>query len=307
MFAMGRRVVEFQAALCAADETMGQPKELNEVIKTMGQVWSGARPPSIVILATRIHLEQLTLTPTLEELWKDAGAEDFRIPLGLDYETLRPVGFNLLTDGNLFLVVGPSQRGKTTALQTFAQSCLEHMSDKVEVTVVDALGSGLAKTRYRTDSIAVVTNSDQFGKLTQKLLGIIGNRKQQVEKQKQLPTFDPRQVVSQFKRYIVLIDDLPLTLEQFKEHVSSFQNIMDQLDQAGITLVVSCGYPLQPGTNALVRRFTTNGVGLALSPDALEAFNARPLQRFSVPLPVGRGYLQTPSWQRRLQTSLPLS
>ncbi|HLC02131.1 MAG TPA: FtsK/SpoIIIE domain-containing protein [Anaerolineales bacterium] len=108
--------LEIQIALPTDSAAEDQIPALQSLAKSMRAAWSGPRPVEVRLLE-----EEVSLAAVLAQsggLPAPAGAGRLTTWIGLDDEQLLPVELDLTKAGSYFLVSGPPESGRTTALAT---------------------------------------------------------------------------------------------------------------------------------------------------------------------------------------------
>jgi len=147
----GPPALECQVASPASGEPGGDAEtELATLVAEMKQAWaaSGGRPPvSIGVLPSRALLRDLLSGWTAYRA-PCPPAVPLCVPLGLDDLTLKPIGVDLAADGPHFMIAGPPQGGKTTALISWVLALAECFpQEMVQFFLLDTFKGSLAALR----------------------------------------------------------------------------------------------------------------------------------------------------------------
>ncbi|MGH2619650.1 MAG: type VII secretion protein EssC [Anaerolineales bacterium] len=147
-FLSSKPPLEVQIALPARGSVEGQIQALQDIGARMDEMWDGSRPKPIQILE-----DQTSLAAVLQAGVRlaDQAKIDSLTWIGLDDSNLRPVEFDLAKLGSYFLICGPPESGKTTALATLALALAAiHGPGEIQFGLI----TPNRNERYRLDSLA---------------------------------------------------------------------------------------------------------------------------------------------------------
>jgi len=239
-------------------------QSLSQLVWAMNNTWQGKRPFAINTLADCIERKVL-----LSLALRDKGREHIQVPIGVSYETLKPVLVSLLHDTPLvWAVLGERRTGKTNFLQYLATYMTTHF-----VTQFQVLYFAFSKNaKITTDFPFEIYYRNEIESGFRKVEKIIED------------SFD--------KQTLLILDDAGIALGNptwNTEIKKWFLSEKDFFVVAGDAL----GNFQQHLTHPLVKQIKQNHVGLVLGkdPDALywlASVSARKYMQYR--FPVGRGF-----------------
>ena len=293
--------VEIQVALPTRASAKGQIQALKAMGSQMSGAWRGHRPQPVRILE-----EQVSLAEVL------AGAADsaqdpshqLRTWIGLDEERLRPVELDLDRIGSYFLICGPPESGKTTALATLALAFAAAHDPKA---VKFALVTPNRGERYRLEPLARLPHS--LGQATNS--SSLDSLLSQLASEMQARTGAEVDQHSKFEHILLLVDDYHLLLGRVStEVVDRLGELVSKAADAKVTTVLTLPSTLLSTLNdPIVRQAKSwrNGIWLR-STDSMESSLVGlriPSQLRGKELPAGRGFLFDPAGQILIQLASP--
>jgi len=145
--------VEVQIALPCQGAVGDQIRELQRLAKQMDQAWIGERPEPVQVLEGRVSLAQV-LAEGLES--PDHEHKPASSWIGFDDKNIKPIEFDPRRAGPYFLIAGPPESGKTTALATLALALAAAQRPE---SIQLALITPNRGERYRLDPLAKLPHS----------------------------------------------------------------------------------------------------------------------------------------------------
>jgi len=148
----GTSLLECQVALPVAGAA-GKDQEagLEALTRDMRQAWAAedhAPPMPIGELPPLVSLSDLVPPGSAERRLVHSLTAHLRVPIGLDDLTLAPIGLDLSADGPHFVITGPPQSGKTTALHAWLLALAETFpKEMVQFVLIDTFKNSLAVLR----------------------------------------------------------------------------------------------------------------------------------------------------------------
>ncbi|HEC36534.1 MAG TPA: type VII secretion protein EssC [Anaerolineae bacterium] len=285
----GTPVCEFQTALPVEASPEEQTQGLTAIVKAMAKAWEG-QPTSehIGVLRSRIPLSEVMTT------WQPQGG--LAVPIGLGDETLQPVTVDLKNDGPHFLVTGPPQSGKTTALYTWLHALSQNLpAEEVQFFLFDTFRRSLAPLRNLPHTHGYAISEDEQAAALENLERLLQARRAgQGEREPHL---------------VVVIDDGEFIPEAIKNKAAELARLYHPFGLhvilAGAVAEMTTGY------DPLRKQVKANRSGLLLGSNELQDaqvlnLTIPPSQRGRT-MPAGRGYLMRRGRARIVQVALPES
>ena len=293
----GERLLEFQAALPAAGETMTDRVDaLRECIREIARGWTGERAAPIRTLPTVLPLDDLLPQPA-----RLSGASQvaLAVPLARDAETLEPIELPL-TELPHFLIAGPPRCGKTTLLQTWALALAAcYAPERVTFAIVSLGGGQFQAFRALPHTIAYAGDGQQAAQRAQQLAAELDARRRWLDEAERGGRFDADGdgLLRQFPAIVLLIDDY----DQFAAGAAgAAKDLLEAQIRRGPrlglhTIVAGASAALRSAYGDNLAKFlreTKTGLLLGTTDNAdAEVFNLYLGNRGGSELPPGRGYL----------------
>jgi len=136
--------------------------ELPSLVATLGnqmrQSWQGELPRGIHAMTKVLDKNdfETVLTTSTHEL---SGAA---LPLGLDYDNLRPLIADITREGQFWTIIGPRQSGKSTGLTAFAYFSLKMLPLNVQITLMPLRKGPLSQINFYDDRLKIITQPDEM-------------------------------------------------------------------------------------------------------------------------------------------------
>ncbi|OGR29794.1 MAG: hypothetical protein A2139_11880 [Desulfobacca sp. RBG_16_60_12] len=295
--------IEMQVALPASEVAEEQITALQSLGATMSESWTGLRPQTVRILGDQVSIGEvlpqvmLTQPPASDELstW-----------IGLDDVNLAPVAFDLEKIGPYFIILGPPEGGKTTALATIALA-LGFACSHLRFRAV--LFSPKRGEVYPLDSLAKLPHVVGLSKSERSFDELLIQLENEVESREQA-----RDGAERARAHMMLaIDDYHLVANRLDPKlIERLERLVRHGPDLGITTVLSLPTTVASSLMDPIIRLVKswrNGLWLS-STESTEAASMGvriPLNLRNKAMPPGRGFLFSPSSQILLQVASPES
>jgi S-DNA-T family DNA segregation ATPase FtsK/SpoIIIE len=292
---------EIQIALPTESRPEEQIAGLQALAKSMSAAWSGPRPSQIRLLAEGVSLADM-LAPGVGQPPQGVSGKTSTW-IGLDDAQLLPVQFDLSKVGSYFLVSGPPESGRTTALATLATASAWQLPP-TQLRI--ALVTPNRAERYPLDplrEIPHVLGQAKSGKTLERLL-----ERLEAEVEARLTGESPGVSAA---RLLILVDDYHLLGGRVEpDLMKRLEGLARRGADAGVTTAISIpSTVLNTLADPLVRQVKAWRSGLWLrSTDIAETGSLGlrlPLEMRGKALPAGRGLLYDPAGQTLLQVASP--
>jgi len=227
----------------------------------------------------------------------------FKLPIGIDFDTLEVRSLDLEKEGPHFLIGGSVESGKTTLLKTIALSTAYCYSpQQVQLMLIDLNTPGLNALKGRLPHILASWNTAEEVKtgIPQFITEVVKARKAEVDAaekaEQKLPRFTP---------IFVLIDGYDSLLESMSTAergvMAQLTEIIPQGRQIGVYLFISVNTPIitSLGVDPVIKNLKNRRMAIALGGyDAIEPLAGStnwgvPRELHTRPQPAGRGFLVT--------------
>jgi S-DNA-T family DNA segregation ATPase FtsK/SpoIIIE len=291
--ARGKPPVDWQAALPAEGWTeMEQAAGFSELARTMRAAWNGTLTASVQDLPAHVDLRGLAKNT------RPAGT--LFAPLGLNFDTLEPVGFSLTGDGPTFLVAGATpQCGKTALLQTWLLGLMDRYTpERVRFTLVDFHARTLRSFRRCAHTEAYVDQASGVEDSLRNLLSECERRAEAAERayREDPDGFDRIRWLEQLPVHVVVIDDYDKFAAMCENGSRLLADCVARGGELGIFVLAAGNAAELPRDydDPLMQKMRRNGCGVLLNgAQELDQFNnARPPAGFRAEgMPAGRGFL----------------
>ncbi len=288
--------LEFQCAMPFAPEEQTL-EGFSAVLEAMGNAWSGPWPPDVEKLAESIPLSEIVR-------FEAAPA----ITVGKGLESLEPVGFSLVDDGPLFMIVSmTSGLGKTSALYLcLSQIVKNHKPRDLKVILIDYHSRTLrhfAKLPHLVNDGTVhthVTQREDLKGVVDWLSNEVSERRNKLAKAyaNSPQTFDDKSMVANLGKILLVIDDYESFVTSVPTDLNRLTKTIIEGEEVGVRLILTENHailgipPLR--SDELILRAKKYATGILLGGSAgLEAFNnvRPPNNQITANLLPGRGYL----------------
>jgi S-DNA-T family DNA segregation ATPase FtsK/SpoIIIE len=293
--------VEVQLALPARGMIGNQIQDLREQSKQMDQAWLGGRPRRVKILSDHIALSEV-----LSEGKEAAGDEegDLIAWIGLDDDNLMPVELDIQRVGSYFLIAGPPESGKTTALATLSLAlAAAHRPDSIQIAILTPNRA----ERYKLDELGKLPHIYGHAKTEKTLKPLI----EKLESEAETRLAKELQDGNKSAHIILMIDDYHLLAGRVgDELLARLEQLARKGADIGLTTVLTMPSTLL-GTIAepLVRQARAWKSGLWLqSTNSIESSSVGvliPPALRGKELSPGRGFLYDPGGQLLMQVASP--
>lgn len=290
--------LEFQTALPVQGGTdQEQAERLAELAEAMNRAWEGRRPTPIYSLPLLVTLPE---TDQMPKPTRGSPALPLTTMLGLDYETLAPVGLSLEADGPSFLVAGVSpQSGKTTLLQTWVLGLAEGFApDEAQLLIVDFHARTFSAFRKLPHTRAYVGSKAELADVLGNLHERIAQRKEALEKAYEADPdgFNREAILHRWEHIFVVIDDYDAFAVQIDDERGQLAECLMGGGEVGVSFAISGNISELPRDfdDPFMQRTRRHGCGVLLGGvEGIDQFNnaRRPPGQPGAGLPPGRGYM----------------
>jgi len=298
-FVRGNPVLEFQAALPAEGETdedrLSLVKQLMAEMSAAAQREGCHRAQSIDMLPTTVSLDSVRSAA-------ERGPLDGAAPIGLDYETLEPIGLSLRKSGPGFMIAGSiPQAGKSTVLTSWLLSeALDASPELLQLVLVGFHSRSVLPLASMPHVVKFVGLSTELADVLNQLELEVQRRQREVESAYQADPvgFDESLVVQRFPLLVVVIDDYEaFTLRTEDKDLNQLDKFLARGGDLGARVVIADDVPRlssRPFNDSLAKRIKSYGCGILVGgANGLDLFGnvkLAPELRRSV-LPLGRGFI----------------
>ena len=299
----GTPPIEFQAALpTVGDSDRELAQNLRMLSENMNNAWIGKRPKEVLTLPNLVSMPEMA-NLKLEK--------PFTTVLGLDFESLQPVGFSLVNDGPAFLIGSTmNQCGKTTLLRGWLLGLAESYSPKeLQVILIDFHTRTMAALRTLPIIQTYVGSKSALDDTLDKLMLEIEKREKIIEKEyeKDPDCFDIQNVLSKWPHISVFIDDYERLYQSFGNEIYQLAECIRRSEEIGISFVISGKIRDFPYSHSdrFIERFRKTGCGILLGGvEGIDEYNdtRRPVGSVPSGLVSGRGYMIQRGNARLIQT-----
>ena len=296
----GLSPLECQVALPIAGKVgADQEAELETLVGDMRQAWvaKGHKPPMpIGVLPLQVSLRDLLQPSSTDRRPVPSLSVPLRVPIGLDDLTLDPISVDLAADGPHFLITGPPQSGKTTALTTWLLALAETFPEEmVQFILLDTFKGSLAVLKDLPHVRHYAMLEEEQVSVLKDLRAVLQTRR--IEKQ-----------VGARPALIVVADDYEfLTYESVK---NSLKEHAQQDHPFGFHIILAGETAQMQGYDPFRKQVSAYGSGLIVgSNDLIGDFGifglSIPSGKAKQVLSPGRGYLLRHKQYRLVQVATP--
>ena len=293
--------IELQIALPMGGFPDEQISALQDLGMRMDRAWKGLRPQAVRLLSEQVSLAEVMPEGVLESRREEEGLVTW---IGLDNIDLKPVPLDLSKVGSYFLVTGPPECGKTTALACIGLGlAATHSPTSLRLALVTPNRG----ERYPLDPLANLPHTLKQAKTKRSFetllsaLEVAAEAREEVEGDGQA---GQSHIVLLIDDYYLLVNRMPSAM------VERLERLARRGVDLGITTIASVPTTLLSGVpDALLRQMKAWRNGLWLkSTEGTEASMVGvriPHNLRRKVLPAGRGILYNPSGQVLLQVASP--
>jgi S-DNA-T family DNA segregation ATPase FtsK/SpoIIIE len=295
--------IEMQTALPTSEVAEGQIPALQALGAAMSAAWKGPRPQPVRILEDHVSLAEVLPASALTN---PPAMEGISTWIGLDETDLSPVAFDLERIGPYFMILGPPESGKTTALASIVLA-LGLMRSHFRLRAI--IFSPRRGESYPLDALASIPHVVGLSKTERSFDKLLIRLENEVEAREQA-----RDAAGSVKAHVLLaIDDYHLVANRVDPKlIDRLERLVRRGSDLGITTVLSLPTTVVNSlTDPVIRvvKSWRNGLWLR-STESAEAASLGvriPIAMRNKPLPPGRGFLFSPSSQVFLQVASPES
>ena len=293
--------LEIQIALPTDLAGEEQIAGLQTLANAMSAAWTGPRPTQIRLLSEEVSLA--SVLPPSEGQPALGASGKVSTWIGLDDEQLLPVHLDLSKIGSYFLVSGPPESGRTTALATLT-TAFAWQVPPAHLRI--ALVTPNRAERYSLDPLREIPHVLGQAKSGKPLERLLERLEAEVE-----PRSSGESPGVSAARLLILVDDYHLLGGRVEpELMKRLENLARRGADAGVTTAISIpSTVLSTLADPLVRQAKTWRSGLWLrSTDIAETGSLGlrlPMEMRGKALPAGRGFLYDPVGQTLIQVASP--
>lgn len=265
------------------------PQLIKSMIKEMNNTWQGERPQKIGTIPSCLSLAAL-----LEQTKPSRTKNNFRVPLGVSYESLSVVAPDLFKELPAWLVLGPRESGKSNFLGCLARGILELKESQWHIFGFSLRRSPLADLAK-----------------TQKEFDYSGNIKSVAAKLQVIGKEISEHEECDDCHYLLLVDDLGAFFESGAEEANNALNtIIPLISSRRDVYLIASGLidelRLQLSSTAIkLLRQSHTGVVFSKDTSELDWLGATiPLDYRKLDFPVGRGFFVSKGRAILLQTPM---
>ena len=293
--------IEMQVALPASELAEEQISALQSLGASMSEAWTGSLPRPVRILGSKVSLSEV-LPPTF--LSQPPPAEGLASWIGLDDFNLAPVKFDLERIGPYFMILGPPESGKTTALATIALALGATCSHLRLRAIFFSPKRGEA---YPLDALARLPHVVGVTRTERSFEKVLIQLEKEVESREQAS-----EGPGGLRAHVMLaIDDYHLVANRVDPKlIERLERLVRRGSDLGITTLLTL--PTTAASSLMdpvIRQVKSWRNGLWLrSTESTEAASMGvriPINLRNRPLPPGRGFLFSPNSQVMLQVATP--
>lgn len=257
-YAKGNPPIVFQAAIPFTSQS---DRDMNDIIRRecakLSDEWKGVRPKAIPVMPE--ILTESTLRPACSERWM--------IPVGMSYDAIEPLSFDLSERYSL-LISGSMHSGKSRTLVQIANLMTEMYADS-DCVIFDSKSGALSELGEKAIAYAVDDDDEKVTKILNDLVAELNSRKRrQIEAKKTDPDLDEKEFSKSFRQIAIMIDDL----KEFVDAVSDGnKNTMERIARManGLGVIIICAGRLSDIAHyneieSLTRVIVANQNGLAI-------------------------------------------
>ena len=291
--------IEMQVALPASEVAEEQITALQSLGAAMSGSWTGSRPQPVRILGDQVSLGEVLPQAMLTHVPASDGLSSW---IGLDDFNLAPVAFDLERIGPYFIILGPPEGGKTTAMVTIALSLAFACSHQRFRAVIFSPKRGEV---LPIDSLAKVPHVAGLSKSERSFEKLLIQLENEVESREQARD-GPERVRAHM---LLAIDDYHLVANRLDPKlIERLERLVRRGPDLGITTLISLPTTVASSLMDPVIRLVKswrNGLWLSSTESTEAASNGVriPLNLRNKALPPGRGFLFSPSSQTLLQVA----
>lgn len=303
----GRGLVKFRPPLeiqislpIAAENQYEMTSKMRLLFKEMAEKWRGRKAKAIPFLPDILTISELLDNDDVRDKCKSS---PLFIPLGLDLEEMRPVGFDL-ADNHCFMISGTNHSGKTSLLKTIAailENKFESMKGEVALYIIDSSQNCLAEIGEGPIINGYINDSSALTQLINSIIEELNIRKRALNQVKggTQGKFDAiKYILEKYPLKVLIIDDLMKFIEMIDDtSKDNFERIIRFGKGLGVYIVITGEADdinklsqIDTLTKAMID--LQNGVILGGNFDSHNIFNVNiPYQERSKLINIGEGYI----------------
>lgn len=261
-----------------AEDDIEYVEKVEALASAMDESYTGKRPDSIPVVPE-------TFTSDMLSLYEPEPADEDQAAAGLDMEKVRRE--YIRTNGELTMIIGGAQSGKTNILRLFA----EQLKGRSKLIMFDSRSQDLGETAGRTGAMYSAGKTD-----VENVLGFLkelkaDRMKKYEEARSENSILRPKEFFEKEERITVVIDDCDDFIEGAEPALGSEAgDFIPGLIRAGIGVIAASQNNKLRGYSEMVKTFKDCIQGVMLCPTSEQAIVGAPTIRGYVP-EIGTGML----------------
>ncbi|MFQ5921405.1 MAG: type VII secretion protein EssC, partial [Anaerolineales bacterium] len=292
-----RPPVEVQIALPTSEPSARQIHSLQELSNRMSAAWEGPRPIPVRMLSESVSLAEVLHQGKTEI---DGGTGEAVSWIAIQDKDMGACEVDLAKIGSYFLITGPPESGKTTAISTIAIALTAEFDPS---RIQFALVTPKRGEQYRLDSLKTLPHCLGQAKTDKTLEHLLTVLEEEAENRLDADPDDSRPSA----RILLLLDDFHLLSTRISsESLSRLEALARRSGDIGMTIILTVPSTiLSTLSDPLIRHARSWRSGIWLqSTDGLESTIVgvkMPVDLKGKVLPPGRGFLYDPGGQDLIQ------
>lgn len=229
----------------AFEDEVDYGKRLQEKVNEIIAAFPGEKAPQIPVLPEELSFSELMRYPE----------PDFRLVVGLDSETVIPLGIG--RQHSPFLILGESGSGKTNALRTL----LNQIAGKQTVYVIDSRQKGLFSYSDSTEYITTTEDLENLANIIQQET----KARETILSERTAQGKNPSPEEAGLEEWVIVIDEIDDFVELAGNGISVIAMRFERAMRYGITFLISADAGKLKGADPLSQSLKSARNGLLLS------------------------------------------